>query len=162
MFASIISYDSKLRKTLASLIFHPGKISKDYIQGKRLTYTNPFRFLLSLTFIYFIIINFSKDFSELDYIGINDNDVHFSNSDFIKWEIKTQGERINGREIFDSIMKVNKKKRDSILTIEPILYFNSIANKNCLQRFFTKIEYFQSGIKKKYVFFLMKKPWKNF
>src|SRR5690606_16878035 len=75
-FANLISYDSRFRKTLSKLIFKPGRISKEYIQGKRLTYTNPFRFLLSLAIIYFIMISFSSDLSELDRI----NDTSKTNS----------------------------------------------------------------------------------
>ena len=151
-FASIISYDSKLRKTLSALIFKPGKISIDYIKGKRLTYTNPFRFLLSLAFIYFIMISLTSDFSGLDRLGLDNDNINFSNSDFVKWEGETQKERINNSAVFDSIMKKNKQKNDSILSLNPKLYFNSIATKSFMQRFFNKIEYFQSGIKKNMFF----------
>ena len=43
------------------MLFHPGKISKDYIQGKRERYTNPFRFYLSVSIIFFIIWSFSNN-----------------------------------------------------------------------------------------------------
>ncbi len=65
-FASMFSYDSKVIKTLSVLILKPGKITKDYINGKRVSYTNPFRFFLSLSIIYFLMLNFSGDFSALD------------------------------------------------------------------------------------------------
>jgi len=58
-FGSIISYDSKLRKTLSTLIFKPGKISLEYIKGKRASYSNPFRFYLSISIIFFILYVFS-------------------------------------------------------------------------------------------------------
>ena len=46
-FSNYFSYDSKLWQTLAALLLKPGKITREYISGKRLSYTNPFRFLLS-------------------------------------------------------------------------------------------------------------------
>ncbi len=52
-FSNYFSYDSKLWQTLAALLLKPGKITREYIAGKRLSYTNPFRFLLSLSIIYF-------------------------------------------------------------------------------------------------------------
>jgi len=65
-FSSLLNYDSKLLKTLYALLLHPGSITKDYINGKRISYTNPFRFLLSLAFIYFLMFTFSNRFAGLD------------------------------------------------------------------------------------------------
>lgn len=65
-FAGIFAYDSRLRRTLVTLLFNPGKISKDYIQGKRVVYANPFKFYLSASIIFFIIFSFSSSFDGLD------------------------------------------------------------------------------------------------
>lgn len=61
-FASIFSYDSRLRHTIIVLLFKPGKISKEYTQGKRVKYANPFRFYLSVSIIFFIINGLFIDF----------------------------------------------------------------------------------------------------
>ncbi|AXT60826.1 DUF3667 domain-containing protein [Aquimarina sp. AD10] len=61
-FASIFSYDSRLRHTILALLFKPGKISKEYIEGKRVKYANPFRFYLSVSIIFFIINGLFIDF----------------------------------------------------------------------------------------------------
>lgn len=61
-FAGIFAYDSRLRRTLKSLILRPGKISRDYIEGKRMRYANPFRFYLSASIIFFIIWSSTKEF----------------------------------------------------------------------------------------------------
>lgn len=60
-FANFFAYDSRFRRTLSAMLFHPGKISKDYIQGKRERYANPFRFYLSVSIIFFIIWSFSNN-----------------------------------------------------------------------------------------------------
>jgi len=65
-FHNLINYDSKLLKTLYSLLIKPGTITKDYIAGKRMSYTNPFRFLLSLAFLYFLLFNYNSSFLKLD------------------------------------------------------------------------------------------------
>ena len=65
-FSSLLNYDSKLLKTLSALMLRPGAITKDYINGRRITYTNPFRFLLSLAFIYFLMFTFNNRFADLD------------------------------------------------------------------------------------------------
>ena len=64
-FASIFSYDSRLRHTIITLLFYPGKISKEYIKGKRIRYANPFRFYLSVSIIFFIINSLFIDFDSI-------------------------------------------------------------------------------------------------
>lgn len=68
-FSSLVNYDSKLLTTLYALLVKPGTITKDYIKGKRMSYTNPFRFLLSLAFFYFLMFSYNTNFSNLDVYG---------------------------------------------------------------------------------------------
>ncbi len=51
-FAGIFAYDSRFYRTLGVLLFKPGKISKDYIEGKRVRYANPYRFYLSASIFF--------------------------------------------------------------------------------------------------------------
>lgn len=53
--SSILVYDSRLRKTLKDLLFRPGIITRNYANGQRLKYANPFRFFLSVSIIYFLL-----------------------------------------------------------------------------------------------------------
>ncbi len=71
-FSSLVNYDSKLIKTLYTLLLKPGTITKDYIRGKRVAYTNPFRFLLSLAFLYFLMVSYSSNLGALDDMGFED------------------------------------------------------------------------------------------
>ncbi|MHA7059908.1 DUF3667 domain-containing protein [Aquimarina sp. M1] len=66
-FASIFSYDSRLRHTIVGLLFRPGKISKDYVEGKRIKYANPFRFYLSVSILFFIINGLFIDFDQVAF-----------------------------------------------------------------------------------------------
>ena len=70
-FSGLINYDSKLLTTLYALLLRPGRITKDYVSGKRVTYTNPFRFLLSLAFLYFLMFTYNNRFSNLDEAAKN-------------------------------------------------------------------------------------------
>src|SRR5690606_14530834 len=56
------AYDSQLRRTLRVMLFSPGKITKEYVQGKRSKYVNPFKFYLSVTIIFFIVYGFIQSF----------------------------------------------------------------------------------------------------
>lgn len=60
-FAGILAYDSRVYRTINSLLFNPGKISKDYVEGKRQRYANPYRFYLSASIVFFIIWGFTTD-----------------------------------------------------------------------------------------------------
>ncbi len=64
-FASLFSYDSRLSHTMTAMLFKPGKISKDYVNGKRSTYVNPFRFFLSISVLFFIINGLFIDFDTI-------------------------------------------------------------------------------------------------
>jgi len=64
-FASIFSYDSRLTNTIVALLFKPGFVSKEYIEGKRVRYANPFRFYLSVSILFFIVSGLFIDFDTL-------------------------------------------------------------------------------------------------
>lgn len=64
-FAGILSYDSRFYRTLGALLFKPGKISKDYIEGKRVRYANPYRFYLSASIIFFLLWTFPQDLESI-------------------------------------------------------------------------------------------------
>jgi len=64
-FAGIFAYDSRFSRTLGVLLFQPGKISKDYIEGKRVRYANPYRFYLSASIIFFLLWSTTREFEPL-------------------------------------------------------------------------------------------------
>ncbi len=68
-FADLVNFDTRLARTLYTMLWRPGRISKDFIAGKRLTYVNPFRLLLSLAIIYFLLLSIDQDFDRFDRFG---------------------------------------------------------------------------------------------
>lgn len=60
MFNGFISLDSKFWTTFIPLLTKPGRVSKDYIEGKRVRYSNPFQFYLTVSIIFFLIVGLSK------------------------------------------------------------------------------------------------------
>ncbi|VAW16881.1 Gll1812 protein [hydrothermal vent metagenome] len=158
-FSSIISYDSKLLKTLSALLLRPGKITRDYINGKRISYTNPFRFLLSLAIIYFLILNIGSDFSELDRFGKGRDNSRFGpNGAFsFSFSLDSYGVENEDDEAFiktlDSIQIGQKiadalKKRDSLILIDPAGYFKKLEGKSLWGRFTKKREFFSALMRK--------------
>lgn len=153
-FSNVVSYDSKLVKTLSALLTRPGRITKDYIEGKRMSYTNPFRFLLSLAIVYFLIQNFSGNFTEWDKYGV---DKPASPADFhgpFGLELDVIGE--DGEEaiqVLDSLQiseKLNRvvAYRDSLIMEDPKAHFASLNKLGLTDRFYTKAEFFNMLIRK--------------
>lgn len=66
LFAGFFSWDAKFWKTITPLLTKPGKVSKDYIEGKRIRYTNPFRFYLATSIIFFLIVNLTDNYNKFD------------------------------------------------------------------------------------------------
>ena len=70
--SNFLNYDSKLLLTLYTMLVRPGTITRNYINGKRVSYTNPFRFLLSLAFLYFLMVTYDSQLSDLDDLRLED------------------------------------------------------------------------------------------
>ncbi len=95
--SSIFTYDSRLRYTIKDLLFKPGTITRNYVNGQRLKYANPFRFFLSVSIIYFILQGFSSNFNTSNNnfsAKIDGNPSTITNTDSLKTKI-------------DSILKKN-------------------------------------------------------
>ena len=153
-FSNILSYDSKLFQTLAALFLRPGRITRQYINGKRLSYTNPFRFLLSLAIIYFLLMGFNGEFKSLDKFG-NGNSPYTPNiTDQINAiEFDNEAEKEELLSTLDSL-QINSfiqdrvSKRDSIILSDPSTYFHSLTNSSFLDRYSSKVQFFQTTLKK--------------
>ena len=65
-FNDFVNFDTRLVRTLYTMLWRPGRISLDFIAGKRMTYANPFRLLLSLGIIYFLLLSLNQDFDRID------------------------------------------------------------------------------------------------
>jgi len=92
-FDNFFSFDSKIFNTLKILIFKPGILTKEYVAGKRVRYVNPFKLLLNLSIVYFVLQNLLNPFIDNDQI--------------IKQKIKEDEMGI----VTDTLPKKKKKKR---------------------------------------------------
>jgi len=105
VFSEFISYDSRFWRTIISLVMHPGKVSREYIDGKRFRYANPFRFYLTISIIFFVLLGFINKYDELRGT-----------------EKKTQILNINKAGVSDTkdkIIKSANKKLDSLKAAHP-------------------------------------------
>ncbi|MDD3720859.1 MAG: DUF3667 domain-containing protein [Lutibacter sp.] len=93
--SGFLSYDSQFWTTFIPLLVQPGKVSKEYILGKRVKYVNPFQLYLQVSIIFFLILGISN---QID-----------STKNPIK-DIATAPKSL------DSISKLDSQKLDSIKT----------------------------------------------
>ena len=121
--SGFFSFDNRFIKTVIPLIFKPGKVTHEYIEGKRKKYVNPFQLHLNITIIFFLLIglfntidnfkegqkiseisqNDSKDLSKvLDTINnilINENGKTKTVDDsFINFELETDSIKNSDRQ----------------------------------------------------------------
>jgi len=157
-FSSVISYDSQLLKTLVAMLWYPGKITKDYINGKRVSYTNPFRFLLSLAIVYFLMMSYDSDFSKLNDLGVDmgTSDIIDDNGT-LKINIGSDEQQNELQKVVDSL-KINKeiievtnaiKLNDSILLSNPGFHYNKYKDSAFARRLIGKYEIVNLLMKKK-------------
>lgn len=112
LFSGLFNYDSRFWQTFVPLLIKPGKVSKNYVQGKRARFVNPFQLYLNVSIVFFLIVGISNKIDSSNKIP--ENVLKFNNSiDSLS--------QLGGNQIDSIITDVNKeiKKRnptDSILT----------------------------------------------
>lgn len=131
-FSNFFSFDSKLYKTLVPLLFKPGKVSKEYVEGKRKKYANPFRLFLHITIIYFLLTGLINTVTNLinldgeneDIIELNETDGTnqlISKKDSLAYSIE---KKIDSTLQYSNI--INQFKNDTIPTKVKDSLFNNL------------------------------------
>ncbi|NND88377.1 MAG: DUF3667 domain-containing protein [Flavobacteriaceae bacterium] len=105
---SVISYDSRLRYTVRDLLFKPGRITYNYINGKRMHYANPFRFFLSVSIIFFILNELKDTITENSPIQLNENGIE-KNDGIVRF---SNGKEKDSIDISEAIKMSQNKNSD--------------------------------------------------
>ena len=114
IFNGLFNFDAKFWKTIIPLLTKPGKVSRDYIEGKRQRYSNPFRFYLTVSIIFFLLIGLQTSIEKYNSL------TQESKADIVD-VIKKEGSKVK-KEIteknIDSIKKnLDKKMKNSFIPI---------------------------------------------
>jgi len=134
VFSEFISYDSRLWRTIIALLIHPGKVPRDYIDGKRFRYANPFRFYLTISIVFFILLGLINKYDAIKKTGKNQkifniNQGNTANKDekIIKnanlkldsiKETHTNNTELQSLNLNLDSLKANKKKNKFVLKIQ--------------------------------------------
>ncbi|MCK5678332.1 MAG: DUF3667 domain-containing protein, partial [Flavobacteriaceae bacterium] len=159
-FSGFFSFDTRFFKTFIPLLFKPGKVSKEYVEGKRRKYVNPFQLYLHVTIVFFLIQGL---FSALDKYKISDsilkNDTKIVTDSIAKQEnenllqiekdLAAEGIKVN-LPIITNNDSINKNVIDSILNdIKPDISINNKELKDLkIQRIYKKVSDFMEYDKK--------------
>ncbi len=91
---SITHFDTKLVTTLKAIFTSPGKLTLDFLTGKRARHVHPVRFYIFISFVFFLIVNKNAD-------------KNFEDENFMK-KVENS-EKIKVSNLLDStIIKANK------------------------------------------------------
>jgi len=82
--SNFYAYDSRLRNSILSIFTKPGVLAKEYNEGKRQKYANPFRLFLSVSIVLFITFNFNS--TEQTKTNKKDNTEPISEEEALKKE----------------------------------------------------------------------------
>ncbi len=55
MLADFLDFDSRFARTMKPLLFHPGKLTRDYLDGRRFRYTPPLRLYIFASMAFFLV-----------------------------------------------------------------------------------------------------------
>ena len=109
-FSGFFSFDSRFFKTFGPLLFKPGKVSKDYVEGKRRRYVSPFQLYLHVTIVFFLLQGLFSTIDEYKISGTSSKN-------------KTET-AVDSTEVKDSITEKNNLTKDSTSSDLPLFKTN--------------------------------------
>ncbi len=75
---TLFNIDSRWFKTVRDLFLRPGKVTSDYIEGKRASYLPPLRIYLSISIVYFLLVQL-VDTNQIFFINFGFEDDSIGN-----------------------------------------------------------------------------------
>ena len=66
-FEDLTHYDSGFWKTIKHLLFRPARLTKEYLQGRRLTYVPPVKLYIFISFVTFFLLSLSVDGNDFEF-----------------------------------------------------------------------------------------------
>jgi len=116
-FSDFTHFDGKFFSTLIDLLFKPGYLPKEYMNGRRASYLNPIRMYLFTSFIFFLIffslfhLDEKQSYVVMDYHGKTADQIEkMSSKDFEDFTKLVNNGKSMTREDFKHYMDSSKKE----------------------------------------------------
>jgi hypothetical protein len=66
--SGFFAFDTRTLNTLIPLLFRPGKVALEYVNGERMRYVNPFQLYFHTSIVFFLVLNLMLTFDNYDTI----------------------------------------------------------------------------------------------
>lgn len=76
LLAEIVSWDSKLLRTVKALVFRPGFLTNEYNAGRRVPYLSPLKLYLTVSVLFFLVLSWKAPLNQ--FIIIDPGDITMS------------------------------------------------------------------------------------
>ncbi|MET2985934.1 DUF3667 domain-containing protein [Aureibaculum conchae] len=116
-FSGFFSFDTRFFKTFLPLLFKPGKVTNDYVEGKRRRYVNPFQLYLHVTIVFFLLQGLFSTIDEYKISGVSSMD-----------KAETSLDTINAKDSNDD--KINLIKDSALANLPLFKTKDSLVNYN--------------------------------
>ena len=119
---TVFAWDNKIFKTLKYLIFYPGKLTKEFFNGRVIQYVYPAKMFWFITILFFAVINLGdkidNDSSDKKSIKINIDEKASQESIVAPIQQEMKGEKVEEDAIADPPVKKKKIKTEQMIQIE--------------------------------------------
>jgi Protein of unknown function (DUF3667) len=121
---SITHFDTKLYTTVKAIFSNPGKLTLDFLTGKRARHVHPIRFYVFISFVFFLLVNLNAD-RTIEDPKLKNGFIKLNNKRVIDFLDKTEISK-NGFENIQDVLLVNET--DSLLANKPLEKLNDATN----------------------------------
>lgn len=127
----IFHFDGKFFETLGHLLWRPGSISKEYVEGKRTKYLDPIRMYLFTSAVFFLVLFSLEKFNlgEDEIGGRLDRSQRMELAYELSGELKNHPEDTMIRhrlgQVLDStlVVKLKKQREDDVVPVDSLVNF---------------------------------------
>jgi len=126
VFNGFISWDSKFWTTIIPLLTKPGKVSRDYIDGKRQRYANPFQFYLSVSVLFFLMLGATESYDTFKELRNGKTEKTKSLNDQFGDATKELDSVNIKSSLNDALKKTDSVDREEILKLIPNINLDSL------------------------------------
>lgn len=116
VFNGFISWDAKFWKTLFPLLTKPGKVSRDFIDGKRVRYSNPFQFYLTTSILFFLLFGAIESYNKFTELSEGSSNKETTTS--LTQSVKSK--KIDSKNIDSLRNVVNNSLKNSFIPFDSI------------------------------------------
>lgn len=119
-----VALEGPLWRSLGALLFQPGRLTLEYLAGRRRHYVQPLRLYLSLSFLFFIALHFfgqhSVNWNQPSHVEVRDCAVQANDCHWIERELGNFGKRIANAPPMQIQSMLDKYFPYALLLMQPV------------------------------------------